>query len=133
MAGDLSGKLVISMINSLKAEGGVLRPALDSGSAAEELAQLLPGARIATAFTSVPVALLHGDVVPPVDILVAADSKETYEDAAKLVKEVREVRPLYAGPLDKAAVVEAVPALVLNLAKLNGTGALTTKFVTRKG
>ena len=133
MAGDLSGKLVISMINSLKAEGGVLRPALDSGSAAEELAQLLPGARIATAFTSVPVALLHGDVVPPVDILVAADSKETYEDAAKLVKEVREVRPLYAGPLDKAAVVEAVPAQVLNLAKLNGTGALTTKFVTRKG
>jgi NADPH-dependent F420 reductase len=133
LAGEVSSKLVISVINPMKMEGGLLRYALKDGSAAEELARILPHSRVATAFNNVPSGFLKDEVVPPVDILIAADSNETYKEAAKLVASVREMRPLYAGPLTEARVVEEITPLVLNLANLNGTKALTTRFVTRKG
>jgi len=133
LAEALSGKLVISMINPLKSEGGFLRRAAEGSSAAEELKALLPRSRVATAFNNIPAGYLKEDVVPPVDVLVAADSRGTYEEVAGLVAEIKEMRPLYAGPLDQARIVEGITALVLNLAKLNGTGALATRFSTRKG
>lgn len=133
LAKDLAGKLVISVVNPLKFEGGILRHGRDRGSAAEELAKLLPGSKVATAFNNIPVALLQKDEVVPIDVLVAADTKETYEEAASLVRGVPNLRPLYAGPLSQAGIVETVTALVLNLASLNGTGSLTTRFVSRKG
>jgi hypothetical protein len=133
LASDVSSKLVISVINPMTMEGGLLKYAPKETSAAEELARVLPHSRVATAFNNVPSGFLKGDTVPPVDILVAADSKETYEEAAKLVESVREMRPLYAGPLSEARVIESMTPLVLNLAKLNGTKALATRFVTRMG
>jgi len=133
LSGEASSKLVISAINPMKMEGGLLRYGLKEGSAAEELARLLPHSRVATAFNNVPSGFLKDEVVPQVDILVATDSKETYEEAAGLVRSIREMRPLYVGPLSEARMVEAITPLVLNLANLNGTKALTTRFVTRKG
>lgn len=133
LAGELSSKLVISAINPMKLQGGLLRYAMERGSAAEELARILPHSRVATAFNNVPSGFLRDDVVPPVDILVATDSRETYDEAAKLIASIREMRPLYAGPLSEARLVEAITPLVLNLASLNGTKTLTTRFVTRKG
>ena len=130
---DVAGKLVLSVINPIKMDRGLLVCSLDEGSAAEELAGLLPRSRVATAFNNVPAGFLRDDVVPPVDILIAADSKETYEEAANLVKGIREMRPLHAGPLSQARIVEEITPLVLNLASLNGIKALTTRFVTRKG
>jgi len=133
LAGEVSSKLVVSVINPMKMEGGMLSYGLKDGSAAEELARILPHSRVATAFNNVPSGFLKDDIVPPVDILVAADSKETYEEAARLVSSIREMRPLYVGPLTEARIVEEITPLVLNLANLNGTKALTTRFVTRKG
>ena len=133
LASEVSSKLVVSVINPMKMEGGLLRYALKNGSAAEELAHIFPHSRVATAFNNVPSGFLKNDVVPPVDILVAADSKETYQEAAKLVASIREMRPLYVGPLSEARIVEEITPLVLNLASLNGSKALTTRFVTRKG
>jgi len=137
MVGDLdsevSSKLVISVINPMMMDGGLLKYAPKGKSAAEELARMLTHGRIATAFNNVPQGFLRPDVVPPVDILVAADSKETYAEAAELVSTIREMRPLYVGPLSEARLVEAITPMVLNLANLNGMKALTTKFVTLKG
>jgi len=133
LADEVSSKLAISVINPMEVEGGLLSYPLKDDSAAEGLARLLPRSRVATAFNNVPSGFLKDDVVPPVDILVAADSKETFEEAAKIVASIREMRPLYAGPLSEARIVEAITPLVLNLANLNGTKALTTRFVTRRG
>jgi len=133
LSGEVSSKLAISVINPMKMEGGLLRYALKDGSAAEELARILPHSRVATAFNNVPSGFLKNEVVPPVDILVAADSKETYQEAAKLVASIREMRPFYVGPLAEARIVEEITPLVLNMANLNGTKALTTRFVTRRG
>jgi 8-hydroxy-5-deazaflavin:NADPH oxidoreductase len=133
LAKGLQGKLVISMINPLKVEGGVLLSAVKEGSAAEELAKLLPGSRVATAFNNVSFLFFEKEEVVPMDILVAADSRKTYEETAELVKSVPNLRPLYAGPLSQAEIVEKITALEVNLAKLNGTGSLTTKFVSTRG
>jgi NADPH-dependent F420 reductase len=126
------GKLVISMINPIRMEGGILLFGLEKGSAAEELARLLPGSRVATAFNNVPRAFLEREISTPFDVLIAAETRETYEEAAALVKEIDGLRPLYAGPLSQAEMVERITPLILNLANLNGTGVLTTGFVSRK-
>ncbi len=133
LAKHLSGKLVVSVVNPLRSEGGILYFGRKAGSAAEELAELLPESRVSTAFNNIPAGFLLKDEVVPIDVLVAADSKETYEETAKLVREIKNLRPLYAGPLSQAAIVETITALVLNLASLNGTGSLATRFVSRKG
>jgi len=133
LADELRGKLVISMFNPLKLEGGLLHYPLEKGSAAEELAGLLPDSRVATAFNNVPARIFEEEEPIPMDILVATETKETFDEAAALVRSVPNLRPLYVGPLSQAQMVERVTALVLNLAKLNKTGALATRFVSRKG
>ncbi|HEV2137553.1 MAG TPA: NAD(P)-binding domain-containing protein [Nitrososphaerales archaeon] len=133
LANELKGKLVISMFNPLKFEGGLLHYRLEIGSAAEELAALLPDSRVATAFNNVPARVFEEEEPVPMDILVAADSKETFDEAAALVRSIPNLRPLYVGPLSQAQMVERMTALVLNLAKLNRTGALAPRFVSRKG
>jgi predicted dinucleotide-binding enzyme len=68
---------------------------------------------------------------PPLDVLVSADTKDVFDEASKVVSSVPNLRPLYAGPLADAHVVESLTALVLNLRKLNGGGEYATKFVSR--
>lgn len=131
---DVEGKLVISLVNPVKMEGGVLKFGKESGSAAQDLARILPKSRVATAFNSVPQGVMSGDAeVPPMDILVAADTKETFEEAARLVRSIPNMRALHAGPLSEAEVVERITPLLVNLAHLNGTKALWTKFVSKSG
>ncbi len=133
LADELKSKLVISMFNPLKLEGGLLHYPLEKGSAAEELAALLPDSRVATAFNNVPARIFEEEEPVPMDILVAAETRETFDEAASLVRSVPNLRPLYVGPLSQAQMVERMTALVLNLAKLNKTGALAPRFVSRKG
>ncbi|MDG6985458.1 MAG: NAD(P)-binding domain-containing protein [Nitrososphaerota archaeon] len=133
LSGPATGKLVISAVNPLKLEGGLLKFAKADGSAAEELASLLPGSRVATAFNNVSALFFKTDEVVPMDILVAADSKETYEEAANLVRGIPNLRPLYAGPLSEARIVERITPLILNLSRLNKTKSLATKFVATEG
>jgi NADPH-dependent F420 reductase len=132
LADAVKGKLVISVINPMKMEGGMLVFGLERGSAAEELAKMLPGSRVATAFNNVPRAFFEREISAPFDILVAADSKATYDEVATIVRGIKNLRPLYAGPLSQAGIVERITPLVLNLASFNGTGVLTTGFVSRK-
>ena len=133
LANELKGKLVISMFNPLRLEGGLLHYAMEKGSAAEELAALLPDGRVATAFNNVPSRIFEEEEPVPMDILVAADSKETFDETASLVRSIPNLRPLHVGPLSQAQMVERMTALVLNLAKLNKTGSLAPRFVSRKG
>lgn len=128
----LVGKLVVSVINPLKVEGGMLRFAPRGGSAAEELAKMLPGSRVGTAFNHVSSLFFEGEEVAPMDILVAADGKNTFDEIAGLVRSIPNLRPLHAGPLSEAGIIEGMTALLLNIAKLNRTGSLATRFVSTK-
>ncbi|HZW84809.1 MAG TPA: NADPH-dependent F420 reductase [Nitrososphaerales archaeon] len=132
LADELAGKLVISMVNPAKMEGGVLSFGKEKGSAAEEIAKMLPKSRVATAFNNVPQSMMGADEVQPMDILVAADSRETFDEAAALVRTIPNLRPLYAGPLSQAEMVERITILLVNLARLNGTKPLWPLFAAKK-
>jgi NADPH-dependent F420 reductase len=133
LAEALAGKLVISIINPIESEGGVLTYPLESGSAAEMLAAMLPESRVATAFNNVPDSMLAQDDRPQADILVATDSKEAYDEVAALVASVPGMRPLHAGPLSSARIVEELTVFELNVAKRNGKSRLAPRFVSREG
>ncbi len=133
LAAALSGKVVVSAVNPLRVEAGLLRYGLEEGSAAEELAGLLRESRVATAFNHVSSLFFERDEPVAMDILVAAETRETFEVVSGLVKSIPNLRPLYAGPLSQARVIERMTPLVLNLAKLNKTGSLTTRFVSVRG
>jgi 8-hydroxy-5-deazaflavin:NADPH oxidoreductase len=132
LADALAGKVVVSMINPIRVEGGLMLFGLKDGSAAEELAALIPGSKVATAFNNISALFFERDEVVPIDTLVAADSLETFETVAGLVRSIPNLRPLYAGPLSQAGTIERMTSLVLNLGRLNRAGSLTTRFVSTK-
>jgi hypothetical protein len=126
----LSGKLVISAVNPIVREGDLFQYALADRSAAELVASALPLSRVATAFNNVPAAFLRKSTGQRLDILVAADSKRTYEEAAVLVRSIPGLRPLYVGPLSQAQSVERLTVMVLNAAKLGGRSDILVRFVS---
>ncbi|MGD1055456.1 MAG: NAD(P)-binding domain-containing protein [Nitrososphaerales archaeon] len=132
LAEELSGKLVISVINPMKFENGMLSYGLERGSAAEMLAAKLPRSRVATAFNNITAGFFKKPRGPRVDVVVAADSKETFDETARIVKSIPNLRPMYAGPLSEARTVERITPMMLNLAKKNETGSLAISFVSQK-
>jgi NADPH-dependent F420 reductase len=127
----LSGKLIVSIINPLRKEGTVLQYASKGLSAAEQVAEALPRSSVSTAFNNVPAAFVRRPPDQGIDILVAADTNDTYEATADLVRSIQGLRPLYVGPLSQAESVERITVMVLNAAMLNGVGTLSTRFVSR--
>jgi hypothetical protein len=132
LADELSGKLVISVINPMGLKNGTQYYALERGSAAELLAARLPRSRVATAFNNISSEFFENRGTSRLDILVAADSKEIFEETANIVKSIPNLRPLYVGPLGEAQTVERITPLILNLARKNGTGTLAIRFVTNR-
>ncbi len=129
LSGALSGKLVLSAVNPIRQQGGLFQYALEHGSAAELLSTALPGSRVATAFNNVPVAFFGEQEGAEVDVLVAAESRETYVSASEVVGSVPRLRPVYVGPLSQAQSVERLTVLVLNASRLRGGPKLSVKFV----
>lgn len=132
LAYELSGKLAISIINPIKFENGMACYGLERGSAAEMLAARLPRSRVATAFNNITAGFLKKPGGSRLDIVVAADSRKTFDETARIVKSIPNLRPMYAGPLSEAQIVERITPMMLNLAKKNETGNLAIRFVSQK-
>jgi hypothetical protein len=128
-AGALSGKLVLSMVNPLKPQGGLFRYASEGRAAAQMMADALPESTVATAFNNVPASFLRKPR-SEADVLVAADTREGFERAAEVVRGVAGLRPLYVGPLSEAETIERLTVIFLNAAKLNGGSGLSLKLVS---
>jgi len=130
LRGQLAGKLVVSPIVPMKVEKGLFIYALSSGSAAEQAAAALSESRVAAAIHTVPAPLLLDENDPlDFDALVAADDRPTFEVAASLIRDIGALRPLYAGGLSQARLLEAQVPLLLNLARLNGLRNPSVRFV----
>jgi 8-hydroxy-5-deazaflavin:NADPH oxidoreductase len=115
----LTGKLVISPIVPMRFADGLFSISTSRESAAERVAGALQ-ARVAGAFHTVPAQkLLQLDSELDYDVLVTADSREVYEEAASVVSSVGKLRPLYAGPLRYSRMVEALTPTLLNVGRLN--------------
>ncbi len=54
------------------------------------------------------------------DVLICSNSKDAADTVGELVKEIKNLRPLYIGPLALSYQVEAITPMLLNVAKSNG-------------
>jgi NADPH-dependent F420 reductase len=130
LAPDLAGKLVISPIVPMLFKEGVFSVSHPEESAAERVAKALPKAKVAGAFHTVPAPkLAQLDEALDYDVLVTADSRETYDKASRVVASVGKLRPLYAGPLTVSRMVEAMTPALLNVSRLNKLDNPSIKLV----
>jgi 8-hydroxy-5-deazaflavin:NADPH oxidoreductase len=130
--GDLSGKVLVTCSLPMNNDDTALAVAHTS-SGAEELAKKAPGARIVSAFGTVPSEVLFGvfqaserDTRP--SMLYCGDDEDAKETAAQLIRDVG-FDPVDAGPLEMARHAEPFTLLIAKLAYEGDSGpALAYRF-----
>ena len=113
----LAGKLVISVVAPLAFEGG--RPSaipVLEGSAAEQVANLVPEGRVVSAFHH----LSAPDLLDPAkelegDVIVCGGAQDDKREVMALAEQVRSVRAVDGGPLENSRYVEELTALLLSI------------------
>jgi len=119
-ATELDGKIVIDISNPL--DDSWIRLQTDpSTSSAELLAEQLPGSRIVKAFnTTHPPALAEGQIDElDLDVFLASDDDAAKSQVGDLVK-AAEMRPIDAGRLDNARLLERLTAFQIELSQRYG-------------
>jgi predicted dinucleotide-binding enzyme len=119
MAGDLSGKVILSCSLPMTADDSELAIGHTS-SGAEELAKKVPGANVVAAFNTVPSEVLFSvfeqsaDAVRP-SLVCCGDDESAKRTAARLIRDVG-FEPLDVGPLRIARYLEPFGLLVARIA-----------------
>jgi len=118
-AGDLSGKVIVSCSLPMNADSTELVIAHTS-SGAEALAEMLPKARVVSAFSTVPSEVLFGVYeakrrASHPSLVYCGDDKKGNAVAAELIRDVG-FDPVDAGPLQIARYTEPFALLVAQLA-----------------
>jgi NADPH-dependent F420 reductase len=120
LADSLREKIVVSTIAPIEFEEG--RPiVLDvgAGSAAQEVARLLPGSRVVSAFQTVDAhALGDLDRELDTDVLVSSDDTDARRLVVRLANGIAGVRALSAGRLASSRYVEECTALLITLNRI---------------
>ena len=111
----LAGKVVVSCANHLGFDAAGPHPkAVLAGSAAGEVAQLLPRARVVGGFQNVSAAALRRAPSPvDADVLITGDDEEAKQVVHDLVGSVHGLRGVDAGPLRLSAAVEQLTAVLI--------------------
>ena len=117
LAGQLAGKVVISMVNALVREGRELVPIYSSrGSMAAQLASTLPSSRLVGAFHHLPAAQMEDlESGLDADVVVFGDDAPAREVVADLINEMPGLRSVVAGTLSLAGAVEAFTAVCVSI------------------
>lgn len=120
-AGDLSGKVVIDATNALKREDGPV--ALLETSAAEEIAKLVPGAKVVKAFNYIGAEHLIDSQFGEnrIDAYMAGDDHEAKDIVSSLAEELG-FEAVDVGPLRNAKHLEGLAILWIHMASQGGFG-----------
>ena len=102
-----------------------------SGSAAQEIAELLPeGVELVSAFQNVPAdKLANLDIELDYDIGVSGNSTYSKNVVFDLARDIPTMRPLDIGPIEASAMIESLTPLVINIAIRNKMKDVGIKFV----
>jgi predicted dinucleotide-binding enzyme len=121
---ELDRRVLVDVTNPLRAITPVGAPA---GSAAEEIAVRVPGARVVKAFNTTFAGPLRRGVVAeqPIDVLVASDHEQAKRTVIRLATDGG-LRALDAGPLARARELEALGYLHKCLQERLGTACAST-------
>ncbi len=126
----LKDKVVVSPLVPMKNDGGVfvyIRPA--EGSAAEKLAKVLDGSYIIAAFHTLPAGrFARIEEKLEWDVPVCGDDAGAKEKIKGIARKMG-LRPLDAGPLSNAYLLESLTPLILNIMARNEVGELGVKFL----
>jgi 8-hydroxy-5-deazaflavin:NADPH oxidoreductase len=118
LADALAGKVVVDCVNPLgfDKQGSFVLPVAE-GSAAEQAAALLPGARVVGAFHHLSAVLLLDTSVTIVDtdVLVVGDDRAATDTVQALAQRIAGLRGVYAGRLRNAHQVEALTANLISV------------------
>jgi len=120
----LAGKVVVDCNNALTwSEGPVWAPPAE-GSLTAAIAKAVPGARVVKAFNTFG-AEFHADPehagAPGAQVLIAGDDAAAKQTLSEVATKAG-FRPVDAGPLRNAAVLENVAILWIHLATVGGRG-----------
>ena len=87
------------------------------GSAAQQARELVPASTpVLAAFHNVSAEALQDlSVVPECDILVCGDDPQAKQTLLELIRLIPGLRPIDAGPLEMARIVESMTALLISL------------------
>ena len=121
LADSLKSKVVISTVVPLKFSDGAAFPLpVASGSAAQEIAELLPGSLVSAALHSVSSAQLKGQKPLQADTLICSDDQNAIDVTSHLVQSIPGLRALVAGGLELAVACEQLTAVLLSVNKRYG-------------
>jgi 8-hydroxy-5-deazaflavin:NADPH oxidoreductase len=118
----LSGKVLIDITNAVNETYDALVTPPDS-SAAQQFAGRVPGARVVKAFnTTFAHTLAEGMVADqPLDVFMAGDDPEAKAVVSRLIEDGG-LRPIDAGPLERARELEAAGLLHMSVQEPLGSG-----------
>jgi hypothetical protein len=124
-AGDLSGKVIVSCSLPMNDDDTALAVGHTS-SGAEELAKKIPGARVVSAFNTLPSEVLFGvfesdGSTPRPSVVFCGDDEDTKEVTARLIRDAG-FDPVDTGPLRLARYSEPFALLVAQIAYEGGEG-----------
>jgi hypothetical protein len=117
LAGELAGKVVISMANALVKDGREMLPLIPArGSVAAAVAAAAPGALVAASLHHLPASQMEDlDATLLADVLVCSDHLEATAATVELIGAIDGLRPLDAGSLNQAGAIEAFTAVCVTL------------------
>jgi NADPH-dependent F420 reductase len=116
----LRDKIVVSTIAPIEfREGRPVALVVAAGSAAQEVARMLPGSHVVSAFQTVDAhALSDLDHEVDTDVLVSSDDTEARRLVVRLANGIAGVRALSAGRLASSRYVEECTALLITLNRI---------------
>ena len=117
LAGELGGKVVVSMANALVKEGReFLALVPPRGSMAATLQSALPRSLVSASFHHLPASEMEKLTTPiTADVLVCSDHPEASEATVALVDRIDGLRGIDAGSLSQAAAIEAFTAVLITV------------------
>ena len=117
IAPEVSGKIVLEVVNPLRLHHGVftLMP-VPAGSAGELVQELLPDAQVVSGFKNLSAKELYA-IEEPLhgDVLLCSNIQGATRYLAALVDRIPQLRAIDAGALTNSRRLESVTALLLNL------------------
>jgi hypothetical protein len=125
LAALLDGKIVVDCVNPMAFDkAGAVPVEVREGSASEQTAALVPGARVVSAFHDVSARRLFGtNTSVNTDILVCGDDVEAKTLVIGLATQVPGMRGIDAGPLRLSRELEALTTVLLAINKRYKTHA----------
>jgi len=130
-SGQCDDKIFISPIASVVRKGECFQNKPPSeGSVALLIQQMLKNCAVVSALHTIPANRLRNlEMILEGDVPICGDSREAKETVLGLVKEIENLNPIDAGPLEVSQIIEPLVPLILNIKQYGLKKNTTIKFI----